>query len=60
MLLNRKAVKLYAHDLGKQINGDAMPALDRAVARILDEAARLSRGPHRIRAFEIDYAAGVK
>ena len=54
MFVNQKAVKQHVHARGKQLEAEAMEAVDRAVKTILECAIANARGFQRIRAFEID------
>ena len=48
MLINKKAVKLYLQEKGKDTSESVYPALERKVAGILDKAAKASNKFKRI------------
>lgn len=53
MLINKKAVKLYLQEKGKDTSESVYPALDKKVAEILDKAAKASMTFKRVEARDI-------
>lgn len=53
MLINKKAVKLYLQEKGKDTSEDVYQVLDKKVAEILDKAAKASNKFKRIGAEDI-------
>ena len=53
MLINKKAVKLYLQEKGKDTSESVYQVLDKKVAEILDKATRASNKFKRIEAEDI-------
>jgi hypothetical protein len=56
MLINRKAVKQYLHEAGKQLSSESLEAIDNGLRRKLDLAISNAGRFPRIKPIEIDFA----